>query len=60
MASPEDFDKGGVYLLFFVFSLLASVIGFIQGARCGAWHCSYIFLGLALFLLIAALQKIFS
>jgi len=60
MASPEDFDKGGVYLLLFVFSALAALIGLIKGARCGTWHCSYIFFGLALFLLIAAIQKIFS
>lgn len=60
MASPTDFDKGGVYLFFFVFSIIAALIGLIKGARCGSWHCSFIFLGLALFLFIAAMQKIFS
>ena len=60
MASPADFDKGGVYLLLFAFSAIAALIGLIKGAMCGTWHCSFIFLGLALFFFIAAMQKIFS
>jgi hypothetical protein len=50
MPAPKALDKAGVLLFFSLLSIVAAIIGFIKGAECGPWLCSYFFLILAVIL----------
>lgn len=50
MPPPRALEKSGVLLFFSLLSLIAAIIGFINGAECGRWLCSYFFLGVAVIL----------
>jgi len=51
-------DRAGVLFFFSLVSIVAAIIGFIRGAKCGSWLCSYFFLALAVILFLWGFETI--
>lgn len=58
MPSLKALDRAGVLFFFSIVSIVAAIVGFIRGAECGSWFCSYYFLILALVLFLWGFETV--
>jgi len=55
--SIKGLDRSGSLFFLAFLSVFAALISFIKKVNCGSWHCSYIFLILALVFFLWAWQS---
>ena len=57
MPSPKNLEDSGALIFLSALFLFAAIVGFIKGAVCGNWHCSYFFLVLTVIFFLWGFTK---